>query len=271
MSEALNYLTRFTGALTQAQEHARASFPEESCGFIVGEKYLPMKNTAKDPSEHTSDATSCGCRLCAFSISDADYLKYSRGLQAVVHSHPNGPAYPSSSDMIHQESSGVAWIILTLDDARFGPTTVWGGDCPREPLVGREFVHGVTDCYSLIRDVYALGKTGLEKQGMDWPFEPIKLPLGERDDSWWVNETNNDLYEDNFPRAGFVEISLTDVRPGDVFLGKIKSERLNHGGVLLGNNLILHHLPNRLSRREPAGIWSRCAEKWIRYVGANHA
>lgn len=272
MSEAAKFLGRFPDALSKAHEHARMVFPEESCGFIVAGKYLPMKNIAKDSSEHISDKESCGCRLCAFEIADRDYLKHAKSLQAVVHSHPNGPAFPSASDMLHQQASDVAWIILTLDAERSGPTTVWGGDCPIEPLVGREFVHGVTDCYSTIRDVFALGHEGMKAQGMDWPFKPIVLPIGERDDCWWTSEgENNDLYEANYPKVGFVEISLSDVRPGDAFLGKIKSERLNHGGVLLGGNLILHHLPNRLSRREPAGIWSRCADKWVRYQGAEYA
>lgn len=270
MTEAQKYLARFPEALSEAQTHARDAFPEESCGFIVDGRYLPMKNTAGDPELHKNDPD-CGCRLCAFKIADADYLQHAASIQAVVHSHPNGPAHPSRLDMLHQASSDLTWVILTLDESRFGPVIVWGGDCPVEPLIGREFIHGVTDCYALIRDVFALGKEGMAAQGMKWPFDPIELPIGEREDNWWMHDANNNLYEENYPKAGFVEIKINDVRPGDVFLGKIRSEKLNHGGVLLGDNLILHHLPSRLSRREPAGVWSRCADKWIRYVGDRNA
>lgn len=269
MSEADLFLTQFEDALVDARAHALRVYPEESCGFIVNGAYRPMQNIAADPATH-EDKPDCGCRLCAFEVSDADYLANVEGLQAVVHSHPGGPAYPSKADMFHQESSAVAWIILTLDGERFGPTTVWGGDCPVEPLIGREFIHGVTDCYSLIRDVFALGRDKLAEQGIGWPHPPIQLPLFPRNDAWWEQSEDN-FYEEKPQQIGFVEICPTQVRPGDVFLGQIRSDRLNHGGVLLENNLILHHLPQRLSRREPAGLWARCAEKWIRYVGETDA
>jgi proteasome lid subunit RPN8/RPN11 len=270
-SEAQKYLARFPDALSEAHAHARAVFPEESCGFIVRGRYLPLQNVAKDPAQHVEGDRDCTCRLCAFEISDQDYLYHADELQAIVHSHPNGPDYPSKLDMLGQESSGVAWIIVTLDETRFGPTVVWGGDCPIEPLIGREFLHGINDCYALVRDAYALGHEGMAAQGMDWPLKPITLPIGPRNNEWWLDTTDNNLYSDNYVRVGFVEIPASQAQPGDAFLGRIRSDKINHAGVLLGNNLILHHLPMRLSRREPAGVWSRCADKWVRYVGAEHA
>lgn len=259
------YLEQFKKPLADARAHAREVFPEESCGFIVGGAYVPLQNTAADPSTHVDDDATCGCRLCSFSVDDAEYIKHAKKLQAVVHSHPYGPAFPSQADMRSQEASGVAWIILTLNEDQFGPLTVWGGECPIEPLIGREFIHGINDCYSLIRDVFALGRDKLAEQGIDWPHSPITLPIYPRNDAWW--EGGDNFYEEEPQKIGFVEVKPSEVQPGDVFLGRIRSEKLNHGGVLLGGNLILHHLPQRLSRREPAGLWSRCAEKWIRFQG----
>lgn len=267
MTAADKYLERYAPALKSAREHARLVFPEESCGFIVDGLYIALTNIARPAGEHVQNDRDCPCVLCAFVVEDREYLKYAGRIQAVVHSHPNGPAFPSASDMIHQDASGLAWIILTLDESRFGPVTVWGGDCPIEPLIGREFIHGISDCYSLIKDVFDLGREALAQQEIDWPLAPISLPVAPRNDGWW--ELGDDLYQDNFGPAGFVEVSISDVKPGDVFLAKIRSQKLNHGGVLLNNNLILHHLPQRLSRREPAGIWARSAAKWIRYTGAS--
>lgn len=270
MTASQKYLDQFPEAIEAAKAHARKVFPQESCGFIVGGKYIPMQNQSASSELHKEGDRDCQCKLCSFAIDDADYLKHSGAIQAIVHSHPYGPAYPSKSDMLHQESSGVAWIIVTLDETRFGPLTVWGGDCPIEPLIGREFIHGINDCYSAIRDTFALGRDKLAEQGIGWPFAPIELPLYPRQDAWWEASEDN-FYEEKPQEIGFVEVPMFDVRPGDVFLGKIRSSRLNHGGVMLENNLILHHLPQRLSRREPAGIWARCAEKWIRYQGAQNA
>lgn len=269
MSDIDTYLSQYEAALTEARLHAREVYPEESVGFIAGGYYVPLTNRAKAPSEHDATARDCGCRLCSFEVADEDYLAHKDSLQVIVHSHPNGPAFPSASDIAHQEVTAVTWVILTLDQEREGPVTVWGGDCPIAPLIGRDFIHGITDCYSLIQDIFALGAEGAAAQGVEWPLPPIALPIAPRDDGWW--EKGDDLYMDNYLKAGFVEVDRASVQPGDVFFASIHSDRLNHGGVLLPGGLILHHLPKRLSRREPAGIWARAADKWVRYVGNEDA
>lgn len=262
-----DYLAPFAGALNKAADHARAAYPAESCGLVIGGRYIACENAALPAEQHTGE-DGCGCCLCSFSIKDEVYLQHSGKIQMVVHSHPNGPAHPSKADMESQMATDVAWAIIPLDENRIGKTVVWGGDCPMAPVIGREFVHGIWDCYSAIRDVFKLGKDALEAQGIEgWPYAPVDLPVYPRDDQWWTDGESN-FYEEKPQEIGFIEVSREDVRPGDVFLCRVHSSRLNHGGVLLGNNLILHHLPRRLSRREAAGIWAHSAEKWIRLKGA---
>lgn len=258
----------FAEAFEDAKAHARREYPKESCGLIVKGKYIACENIADDPEVgHEEGNKDCRCQLCSFEISPKVYAAYETkgGIDVVVHSHPDGPFYPSLADMEGQALTGKTWAIIPLDDERIAEKPVmWGGDLPIAPLLGREFMHGVTDCYQLIRDAYALGKDELEKQGIKgWPYGPITLPHQPREDAWWEGEA--DLYEENFERAGFVETK--DPRPGDVFLMKIRSSKNNHGGLLIGDGLIMHHLPQRLSRREPAGLWGRQASKWLRYVG----
>lgn len=255
----------FAEAFEAAKKHAREAYPLESCGFIVGGAYIRCENVAAHPDTHEADNRDCGCQLCAFEISSKVYRHYLQTgkLQMVVHSHPDGPLFPSRADMESQLQMDLPWAIIATDGDRVGPPLVWGADTPVPPILGREFMHGVTDCYSLIRDTYRLGREELAKQDIDWPFEPIELPEQARDDAWW--EAGEDLYMRNFERAGFIEVS--DPQPGDVFLLKIRSDQFNHGGLLVGGGMIMHHLPERLSRREPAGIWGRQIEKWLRYKG----
>lgn len=257
-------------AFNDAKAHARAQFPKESCGVIAGGKYHALENVAKDPSEHQKDNESCDCQLCSFRIDPSVYASFAAGLsgefQFVVHSHPNGPFYPSRADMESQKQTAVPWAIIALDAERAGDPVIWGDSLPIEPVIGRQFMHGVHDCYSLIRDCYRLGKHELVKQDiLDWPFEPTTLMDMPREDAWWDGDA--DLYMENFLKAGFMEIDAQDATPGDVFLAKIRSDKYNHGGLLIGNDLILHHLPSRLSRREPAGLWGRQAGVWLRYIG----
>lgn len=254
----------FAEAFEDAKAHARHEYPKESCGLIVAGKYIACENIASDVSTHREDDKNCSCQLCSFEIDGQLYARHENDIDVVVHSHPNGPFYPSKADMEGQQLTGKPWAIIALDDERVAEKPVmWGGAIP--PLLGREFMHGVTDCYAIIRDAYALGKEELAKQGIpDWPFDPIVLPEFPRQDAWW--EDGDDLYIENFGKAGFVAVKDAP-KPGDVFLMKIRSSKNNHGGLLVGNDLIVHHLPSRLSRREPAGLWGRQASMWLRYQG----
>lgn len=256
---------RFPDAYAEAKLHARECYPEESCGFVVADRYIRLQNAALSPDEHV-DVADCGCRLCSFVIAGASYLEHEAALQMILHSHPGGPLFPSRRDMIGQMNSNVPWGIISLDEDRIGDPLVWGGDTPMEPIIGRQFMHGITDCYTLIRDTYALGKDALAEQEITgWPLDPIQIPEVPRDDSWWSGDY--DLYEIDGFKAGFREITRDQVRAGDGFLMKVRSEKFNHGGLVLSTDLILHHLPGRLSRREPSGIWSRQVGKWLRYMG----
>jgi cell wall-associated NlpC family hydrolase len=168
-----------------------------------------------------------------------------------------------------QLKMNVPWAIIPLDEERTGQPIVWGGDTPVPALVGRQFQHGITDCYAIIRDTFRLGREELAKQDIDWPYAPIELPEVPRDDAWWM--LGEDLYIDHFAKFGFVEINYTLAQPGDVFLVAVKCETINHGGVLIGGGLIMQHFPERLSQRTPAGLWARHANKWIRYVGGDQS
>lgn len=248
--------------IAAARAHARAEFPAESCGLVVNDAYIPCRNVAADPLED-------------FEVDKNDQARaLTQGrLQAVIHSHPFVPKTkedqpmlcPTKSDMEGQFLTAVPWAIVPLSAEVFFKPVIWGtGEIP--PLLGREFVPGVTDCFSLIRDLYRLGREECAKQDIDWPFPPIDFADVARDPAWELNGEN--MYIDNFAKWGFVEISFSEARAGDVFLIGINHDTLNHAGVLIGNNLLAQHLPKRLSRREPAGLWARGATKWLRYAGA---
>jgi proteasome lid subunit RPN8/RPN11 len=253
-------------AFADAKLHARDEFPKESCGLIVGNSYIRCENIRLPIEMHEEGNAECGCQLCSFEIDPAVFARH-EDVQMVIHSHPNGPFYPSKADMEGQLLADVPYGIIALDAERISEEMVmWGDALPIAPVVGRTFMHGVHDCFSLIRDTFRLGKDALLEQGIkDWPYEPITFPISPREDGWWNGEA--DLYDANWAKHGFVQIDSTEAKPGDVFLMKIKSDKHNHGGVLIGESLIMHHLPLRLSRREPAGIWGRQATRWIRYKG----
>lgn len=214
------------GIAKQIRDHARQEMPRESCGLIVVVKgrrrYVPCKNIAS---------------IGDFAICPEDYAAAEDmgEVVAVVHSHVNISPKPSQADLVGCERSGLEWIIVCANTGEiysFSPK----GYTP--PLIGRVFHHGITDCYTFIRDYY--------KQILQ-----IDLPDFERRDNWWLGGEN--LYIDNFAKAGF---SIVDKpQKHDVILMKVAAPVVNHGAVYVGDGKIEHHQMNRLSSRDMYGGW----------------
>ena len=157
-------------------------------------------------------------------------------------------AKPSQADLVACEASGLPWFIVGY------PSLVWEYLEPKgyiAPLVGREWTHGILDCYSIIRDWY--------KQERN-----IELPEFDRHDEWW--KAGQNLYLDNILKVGFNPIEQKDLQEGDVILMTIGSSVPNHGALYLGNGVILHHIQNRLSTREVfGGYWLKNTTGYYRY------
>ena len=102
-----------------------------------------------------------------------------------------------------------------------------------------------------------------------WYREELGIVLKD-----WVRPNNpdefikNPMFEDCFEQTGFRELLPTeDLRYGDLLLMSISSSGLNHIGVYLGQQTVLHHLQNRLSSRDLLDEWLlKCTGKRIRYA-----
>jgi proteasome lid subunit RPN8/RPN11 len=230
--------------LTAIRAHGEHEYPRESCGLVIDGDYYGIKNGHPDPTHH-------------FFIDPeivATYRKYGT-IQAVIHSHPDplpddqrmhlSMAGPSRADMAAQIACGIPFGIVTVDRGNAGDVYFWGDGLEPLELLGRPFRHGVTDCYSLVRDYYMTE-------------HKITLPEVPRDDRWW--DLGQSLYLDHFEAAGFTVLggreALSQLRPGDGLLASIRSSVPNHAAIYVGDGLILHHLPKRLSAREPASAFT---------------
>jgi proteasome lid subunit RPN8/RPN11 len=250
------------------RQHAIAAFPREACGYVAGGTYVPCENFHPQPEKHFAIALK--------DIAEARGL----GLQAIVHSHPGGPDCPSSDDMAEQVAQAVPFGIVSTD-GKAATVPFWFGDqAPIPPLLNRTFRHGVTDCLSLIRDIYRLPRQEVEAQlGIkDWPADGAAIPEFPRDWEWWTEtgDKNPNFYQACFEAAGFVEVD-DGPRTGDVFrLRTPKSAVANHAGIYVGRGLAIHHLTSRLpvdrtrlAKRDPIGKWSNMIReyRWLRYRG----
>lgn len=229
--------------------HAIREYPRECCGVIVGKVYFPCANIAADDAQ--------------FEISPADLVSANEQgeIRAYVHSHPDGSCEPSTPDRIQMDLHGLPWVITNgIDIVSHEPKKFTA------PLLGREYYHGLQDCYSLVKDYY-------ERE--------LGITLGdyERTDAWWESADSKPLYLDNFKKEGFVEVG--DIKKHDLILCRLgRTEHINHAlvfvddGVLkseqadrvVGNGLVLHHPYNRQSVRELYGEqWQRRAAVVIRH------
>lgn len=250
-------VTKYKDACRDARDDAIRKYPYESCGAILSDgTYLSFQNVSNTP-ESSFD---CGDERNPFFISGM--------IVAMVHSHPyeqdsvilssQYPADfgPSKHDMIQQLADNVPWGIIATNGKAASDVVFWGNGIPDVPLLGRLFRHGPSgtdgrgDCYALIKDYYHQELC-------------IDLPEGPRDYNWW--HTDEDLYHDNLKRAGFYVIPKDQAKPGDVFFAQVNSKVANHGGILLEGGLILHHLSNRVSAKEPLLRWRNSIVTWIRH------
>lgn len=228
------------GIVAALRAHAAREAPRECCGVVVRigrrDHYRACRNLAGSDAEFAIDPRDWAAAEDAGEI------------VAVCHSHPFASAEPSPADRTSCEVTALPWLIVSHPGGEVRALTPEGY---RAPLVGRRFVHGVHDCYSLIRDFYA------------WELG-IELPDFERGERWW--EKGGDLYRDGFSAAGFAPVETSALRPHDVILMQIAAPVPNHGAVYIGDGKILQHLMNKLSGRTIYGGWyQRCTTHILRH------
>lgn len=230
-------------------EHCLKCYPEEACAIVVKGKVKPMKNVAENPLE-------------TFTIDLKQYFKYKDTLEGVIHSHPyklsdkaNGDRrVPSDSDLKGQYNTAVWWGISATEGEGVSDI-LWYGFDSGLPYEGREFIYNVYDCFELVKDYYTREYNHTMNQYI-------------RQWDWFVTQN---LFEENFEREGFKEVSIDDIQKDDVVMMDIKSDTINHIGVYLGDDQILHHLANRLSNVESLARWYKFVKKVVRYTPKDEA
>jgi len=229
--------------IAAAAAHARAAYPHEAGGLVIGGAYVAFPNISPAPGE-------------AFRLPD-DAWPLDKPVEAVIHSHVAAPdprhrcdpRAPSAADIEGQQATGVPWGILWTDKERTTEPIWFGDHLLDDPLfdgasnhVQRDFLHGVRDCFSILRCWFH-------------QVRGVTLPDLPRDFEFW--KTGGDLVGDNLAAMGFQRIARDELAPGDVALMRTVTDIdfPHHCGVLLEHGQLLHHPRNRLSCSEPLGRW----------------
>lgn len=213
--------------------HVLREFPLEACGLLINGAYYECKNIHEEPKG-------------AFRISGEERirleLKYG-STQAVLHSHPYNitgsaeflknkynPAWPSVPDQQGFMSDTVDWGIVASDGKGLSEF-VWMSNEPK-PLERRQFAWFTDDCFSIVRDWYALNTD-------------IRLPNFTRPWEFWREPINNVIEEGLATIPFATKLPTEKAQVGDaVAFAVVGSPIVNHVGVIVGENELLHIFPN---------------------------
>lgn len=108
--------------LATLREHARADFPNECCGLLVG---TCNADIATITDVHKSRNLTSGDPSKSFEVDPKLRFDVMRDVQSKpdgidvighYHSHPNGPAAPSATDLSMAYEPDMIWLILGVPD-----------------------------------------------------------------------------------------------------------------------------------------------------------
>lgn len=220
--------------IKEFEKHVLFQYPKESCGIIVKDKFISCENIAENPIDN-------------FSISDSIYKEYGSSIQGIVHSHTTTSfkvdgRVPSKLDMLVGKNLSIPSGIVHCDGENVSEI-LWFNQTYLVPLLDRPYIPNVFDCYNLVRDYHTDKKTGISK-----------LPVMERDEDW-VEKDPGILLQGKETCTDIIPFS--EAKVGDILLYKIGSQYENHVAVIIGEDLMLHHLATRPSSEDKISKWKR--------------
>ena len=210
------------------KKYAKEQAPEEACGLLAiikgKETFWPCKNLAEGKHE--------------FFILDPDdwaECEDTGEIIGVIHSHPVGAAIASEADKASCEHIGFPYYIYSINQDHWLCIEPTGWKAPT--LIGRKFIWGKYDCWSIVTDWF--------KETKDINIKYWERPKRIKD------FINNPEFEFALPKLNFVRQSNNkNIQVGDVLLFQSVTGNLDHVAVYIGDNMILNHNIKALSCRE---------------------
>lgn len=240
-------------ALARIMQAAGAdAYPNEACGLIlaVGKKSVAVEcmNISPNPRQQ-------------FILDPADYAAVAdRGeVIGVWHTHPDLPAKPSQADLVGCENSGLPWFIMSVHKSEvgfeFSEPTITEPSGFELPYLERPYVMGVVDCYTILLDYYK------REYGIHINNYPRIEANGRMGSSYFL---------ERYKEEGFVRLIDQPAQVGDVFLIQTGGAPTpSHIAVYIGDDMIMHHAHDRLSRRDiyGGGYWQKHTVVHLRWKG----
>lgn len=248
--------------ILQIRAHAAEVYPQECCGLVIEAEnrvlsVVKCTNQYPDiPLDEISPKNPVKTSRNDFLIDPVDAFNASkRGkIVAVYHSHPNGKAEFTAIDILASEETRFPYFVVEY------PGTGWASYVPKGfqcELVGRPFIYGVYDCFTLVRDYYRL------------TFGLVFPPALYRDYGWWMAADSHSFYLQGLEGLGFA-VTKDGLKKGDVVLIRYRAPSPNHLAVFVGDGFIMHHCSERKSELAPyGGAWEMNTVAVLRHKDLN--
>lgn len=228
---------------TEIKNQAKQNIPHECCGFIIVNhtgkisRIYPTKNIA----ENTQDN---------FVIDPAEYIEAEREGKVIAyyHSHTLSDEQFSNADKVNSESLKLPLFVYSTITDKFNFYTPSNYEAP---LIGREFVWGIFDCWALVVDYY-------------------KSKLNIKLDNHFFRKGHDDVLQNDYFKNNYESQHLIPhnekLKEHDILFMKVESKTINHVAIYIGNDIILHHPGGRLSQRTFYGsYWKKVTAMKLRH------
>lgn len=174
---------------------------------------------------------------------------------AIIAYQSLGPRCPSIKlqeiALNNQTAVGVIFAGTRFINPEPDSPLIWfGNNVPKCEYVGRDYLYGIHDCLSLVRDFY------IQELG-------IYFDDTIREYDWWLNGSGQ--MKQGYEARGFYLVK--NPRPNDVVLMCCPGmDEPTHVGVLLQDAQMLHHLADRYSEQTGIRVLERAGFRIYGYL-----
>lgn len=229
-------------------EHTLQEHPNEMCGVITEDDFIPITNVSETPDKSFVMAST-----------EIAPLQNKGMVKAIIHSHCRDKKTPEVFDLRTPSRTDIDFAnfckIPSLIVSCEGITVTQPIELPRiksDNYLGRRFMWFINDCYTLVQDYYhfELGITLADHEATT-DYAEVRIA--------------NNLFDPFVQQWGFVEQkSLEGLKNGDLLLLDHAGFKRNHLGVF-HNNTVLHQ--GMISVAEPFSTFIGRINSVLKYVG----
>lgn len=230
------------------REETIKQWPKEAVFAIVGEEVVSLLNTHPEPeTRFRVDEFEVVHKLKADALVHSHTIQYDKPRPEFLGEYVDHRV-PSKSDMVAQMNLGIPFGINATDGKEYSEI-LWFPDLDAD-LIGRTYIANVYDCYEILRSWF-------------WQTHGILIKPNPREYAFWTESPNEVL--DKYTNFDFVEVFGDELRIGDVFVLRVIGNYTSHVAIYIGDDQILHHLPNQLSKPDSFPKWRNRIVKKLRH------